>query len=189
MTQLDDFLTFWSDPITQQNHSSDPAKLLYDVRLNQLAQLAELNRRTLDFVVPISGSKGWSVGFDPDRTDDVARVASEIQATKEKLKSLSQDVAEFMTLSKGACTFRAPSDELSRFMRTGTMHQTTARRETRKAMRLNPKTLLEDIANMPAVKGAYEKLTNHEQETKNAIEDLKDRLQKMRAICEKHSHS
>jgi len=64
MTQLDDFLTFWSDPMTQKNHSSDPAKNLYDVRLKRLAQLAELNKRTLDFIVPISGAKGWSVGFE-----------------------------------------------------------------------------------------------------------------------------
>ncbi|HQN30007.1 MAG TPA: hypothetical protein PKX20_02665 [Methanothrix soehngenii] len=89
---MKEFIDYWSAHHGQQ----DDGKALYDRYTRALADLDQSRRKTLKYIIPVNGSKGWHPVFDPNATDELVALASEIEAKNAALKSASQDIEEFM---------------------------------------------------------------------------------------------
>ena len=86
------FIDYWA------SHSGQPdeGKILYSRYEHALSDLNQSRKKTIQYLIPINGAKGWHPGFDPDATEEIAALANEIESKKAALKSVSQDIEDFM---------------------------------------------------------------------------------------------
>ena len=86
------FIVYWA------SHSGQPdeGRILYSRYERALSDLNQSRKKTIQYLIPINGAKGWHPGFDPDATEEIAALANEIESKKAALKSVSQDIEDFM---------------------------------------------------------------------------------------------
>jgi len=94
---MQEFLEYWAAHPGQQ----DDGKALYDKYQRAQAAVEGSRRKTLKYIIPVNGSKGWHPGFDPEATAEIVALAAEIEAANSTLKSISQDIEEFMAAVGG----------------------------------------------------------------------------------------
>ncbi len=91
---MQEFIDYWAAHHEQQ----DDGKILYDKHQRALAAIEDSRRKTLKYIIPVNGSKGWHPGFDPEATAEIVALAAEIEAANSTLKSVSQNIEEFMAV-------------------------------------------------------------------------------------------
>jgi len=89
---MKEFLDYWA------SHSDQPdeGKILYSRYEHALSDLNQSRKKTIQYLIPTNGAKGWHPGFDPDATEEIAGLANEIESKKAALKSISQDIEDFI---------------------------------------------------------------------------------------------
>jgi hypothetical protein len=172
------FLDFWASP---PRGLQDDAQKLYDRYVAVQSALADHRRRTAEYLVPANHGKGWHPVFDPDLTEEVALLASEIERHKADQKSIVEAIEAFMYIAGGP-SLQALADELQSERRRLQSYVHVTKAATIKASNLNPRLSPAEVQELPAVVEANGKLSEARLELEPKIEALSSRLEKARAI-------
>ena len=171
------FLDYWA------GHSGQPdeGKILYSRYEHALSDLNQSRKKTIQYIIPVNGSKGWHPGFDPDATEEIAALANEIESKKAALKSVSQDIEEFMTVV-GCPSLELLGQELAVVKR----HLSDAIHKNKAASIIasgrNPRLSPAEVQDLDEVVLANAALAEAREQFDPQIADLSDRLNRGRAI-------
>jgi len=198
MNPLEPFLVFCDETCALVAKNEMPSEV-YRVAISQepnvavaaayreaLASLAEQRARTLSYMVPGKDSRGrWMPVYDEGSTDEVAGLAGEIDATKDKIKSIANDIIEVIELSGGMESRHlfVKRSELRDRIKAASDH---AANEAQKALRQNPGMALAQVQELPDVKSAYEAMETAKVELEPMLAVLLEKVEKRRAIYEKY---
>ena len=181
---LPSFLAFWSSP--PQNAGVDPINRLYAAYVDADKVLCDLKAKGILYIVPGKDSRGrWMPVFDEGSSDEVAGLAGEIDATKDKIKSIANDIIEVIELSGGMESRHlfVKRSELRDRIKAASDH---AANEAQKALRQNPGMALAQVQELPDVKSAYEAMETAKVELEPMLAVLLEKVEKRRAIYEKY---
>jgi hypothetical protein len=175
---LRSFIDYWTSP---PRGVQDDARKLYDRYVAVQSALADHRRRTVGYLVPANHGKGWHPVFDPDLTEEVTALASEIERHKADQKSIVEAIEAFMSIAGGP-SLQALADELQSERRRLQSYVHVTKAATIKASNLNPRLSPAEVQELPAVVEANGKLSEARLELEPKIEALSSRLEKARAI-------
>jgi hypothetical protein len=171
------FLDYWA------GHSGQPdeGKILHSRYEHALSDLNQSRKKTIQYIIPVNGSKGWHPGFDPDATEEIAGLANEIESKKAVLKSVSQDIEDFIAVV-GYPSLAMLGAELAVVRR----HLSDAIHKTKAAAIIasgrNPRLSPAEVQDLDEVVLANAALAEARERFDPQIADLSDRLNRGRAI-------
>jgi hypothetical protein len=186
---LQQFLDFWSNPPAP--YRSDPIKAIYQAYGATQSEIAELKSQGRQYIVPAKDSRGrWIPVFDEGKTDDIALLASQIEAANSKLKSISDDVETVCNLA-GACSMVELVTKHEQTRHSVQLAETAAGAAMRRAINGRGRTTApprpDEIATRPEIVEIYAKADILRAELTPKIEEMAGRLDKIRTILEKYS--
>ena len=171
------FIVYWA------SHSGQPdeGRILYSRYERALSDLNQSRQKTIRFIIPVNGSKGWHPGFDPDATEEIAALANEIESKKAVLKSVSQDIEDFMGVV-GYPSLELLGQELAVVKRhlSDAIHKNKAAAIV--ASGRNPILSPAEVQDLDEVVLANAALAEAREQFDPQIADLSDRLNRGRAI-------
>lgn len=182
---MEDFMQYWANYRPNSNQIHDAAEDMYRTYLEACDTLDHTKRRTLDFLIPHNTGKAWAPAFDPDRIEEVAALGSEINQRRANVKSIAEDIKSFVAVVGGP-TINILEDELNRADRRLQSLTILARKEFKKTSKLQPHASPVDVQNTDAVLDANAALAQGQEELEPKIADLRDRLERARAILRKY---
>ena len=191
MTTVADFFDYWRAAKLRREELGfadsthpDDAEKLHDEHLAASKVLEDTKAEVLKFLRPVKTRGGfWSLGFDPDKVDEVATLGNLIEDTDCKLQSIAQTVAQFLELSSGACRI----EEIA--TRRATIRQRLKAAENFAKAAVNTELrraggdiFLDKIKGAPDVAEAYAALDRLHKELDSQLEDLDRRLAALRQL-------
>lgn len=182
---MEDFMHYWANYRPNSNQIPDAAANMHRAYLEAYNNLDHTKKRTIDFLVPHNNGKAWAPAFDPDRIKEVAALGLEIDQKRAAVKSIAEDIESFVAVVGGP-TINILEDELNRAERRLQSLTILARKEFRKTSKLQPHASPVDVQNNDAVLDANAALAQGQEELEPKIADLRDRLEKARAILRKY---
>lgn len=183
MPSVQSFLDFWHDPRTARD---DPAKAIATAHDVAIKALADLRIRTAGLIRPINNGKAWVVGFDPDKIDEVSRVGTEISNVDDKLKSISNDIEEFLSITGGIPVMGELVAERNTLHKRVQVTEKRAAEALKAALARDPHTSPAVLMQRPDIAGAYAAQAKAKEETGGPIADLSAKIGKLNAILDKH---
>lgn len=185
MSSLSAFLEFWHEP--PQWATPDPLRRLYHAFVAVDEDLRELKSQAWEFILPGKDSRGrWMPVFDGDRTDEISLLASHIDAARDRLKSISNDIEQLFALAGGPSqmALNREREELARTIANAAQGAArSAEREQRQHKDMRPS----QIEALPRVSIAYAALDKAKSENTPLIEAIDAKLSQIREITEKYS--
>ncbi len=171
------FIDYWA------SHSGQPdeGKILHSRYERALSDLNQSRKKTIQYLIPTNGAKGWHPGFDPDATEEIAGLANEIESKKAALKSVSQDIEDFMGVV-GYPSLAMLGQELA----TARRHLSDAVYKAKSASIIasgrNPRLSPAEVQDLDEIVLANAALVEARERFDPQIADLSDRLNRGRAI-------
>jgi hypothetical protein len=171
------FLDYWA------GHSGQPdeGKILYSRYEHALSDLNQSRKKTVQYLIPVNGAKGWHPGFDPDATEEIAALANEIEGKKAVLKSVSQDIEDFKAVV-GYPSLAVLGAELAVIKRHLSDAVYKAKSASIIASGRNPRLSPAEVQDLDEVVLANAAFAEAREQFDPQIADLSDRLARGRAI-------
>ena len=171
------FIDYWA------SHSGQPdeGKILYSRYEHALSDLNQSRKKTVQYLIPVNGAKGWHPGFDPDATEEIAALANEIEGKKAVLKSVSQDIEDFKAVV-GYPSLELLGQDLATARRHFSDAVYKAKSVSIMASNRNPRLSPAEIQDLDEVVLANAVLAEARERFDPQIADLSDRLARGRAI-------
>jgi len=182
MSPLNLFLEYW-----QNAHASDldSARGLYRAYQMAVSDLEDLRAQTLKYIMPVKNSKGvWHVGFQSDKIDDVALLASNISAAEEKIESIAYDIERVMELAGGP-RIQIIVDKREEARGAISRAAGVVRRQRSIDEVKNRTATIEEILLLPDVAAAEEALKRARAENEPKIAELSEKLVQLNEIINK----
>jgi hypothetical protein len=179
---MKDFIDYW----TVHNGQQDVGKVLHDEYMRALADLDQSRKKTLKYIVPVNGSRGWHPGFDPNATDELVALANEIEGKNAALKSISQGIEEFMVVV-GCPSLAVIGAEMSVAKSRLSDARTTAKATSIKASNAHAGLSPAEVQELDAVILANATFAEARAKLEPVIADLTDRIARGRAILGAHN--
>jgi len=188
MSPLKDFLAYWQNP--PHSVDADPVQVLYHVYRATEADLDDLKSQGRIYIIPGKDSRGrWIPMFDEGKIDDIALLSGDIEATKMKLKTISNDIAEVCALA-GSPTSLILQTEHERLRKSIKLAEATAGAAMRRAINGRGRTTQpprpDELATRPELVEIYAKADILRAESEPKIAEMFGRLEKIREISEKY---
>ena len=185
---LKSFLDYWQKP--PHSADADPVQVLYRAYVATECDLNDLKSQGRLYIVPGKNSRGqWMPVFDEGKTDVIALLASDIEATNTKLKAISNDIEDVCTLA-GAPTMLNLQTEHEQLKKSIMLAEAAANAGMRRAINGRGRTAQpprpEELATRPELVELYAHADSLKAELTPQIGALGDRLEKIRAITEKY---
>lgn len=186
---LSSFLEFWAHP--PQWAAPDPVQKIYRCYLGAVAELDDTKSDARDFIIP-ADVKGKLVPiFDPDRAEEVATLARQIDAQKAKIKAIDADIEAICTLA-GAPSMIELEKEHERLKHSIRLAEATAGAAMRRAIngrgRSTQPPRPEEIATRPELVELYAKADILRAESEPKIASMFGRLEQIREILGKYNN-
>ena len=179
------FLAFWESNPDRNSRAPDQAMRLYAAYKNASANLAGLKSQTGQYVIPVRSGKSLVPGFDPEKLNEVADLASSIEAGEKRIGAIARDIDEFMELCEGP-RFGHLSQK-RRSLYTELSNKETAYKHTiLKLTSANPEALPSEVEAMPAAVTARGEWLELKGKLEPAIAEATDRIEKAQKILAKH---
>jgi len=182
-TSLQTFLDFWKE---EPQNTIDPTARLYRAHQKHLQELLDLKAQGRIYIVPGKDSRGrWIPVFDDSRVDEIAVLASRINAASGKLESITNDIIKLVELAGGPSLAKIER-ELSDLQGQIGLAEARASQLFRKTQNSNLRMTPEQILDLPEVKEAYEGLKAIKTKNEPLIAALVEKESRLREIYERY---
>jgi hypothetical protein len=172
------FLDFWASP---PRGVQDDAQKLHARYTAAQSALGDCRRRTAEYLVPANHGKGWHPVFDPDLIEEVTSLTGEIERRRAELKSVTQDIVDFMAVAGGPLLQPLVNERQnvkSRLQYSVHINKAVVNR----ASNLNPRLSPAEVQELVDVVEANGKLSVARLEFEPRIQELTTRMERARAI-------
>jgi hypothetical protein len=183
MASSDPFFDYWSKP----DHPDDPAKVLAVAHAQAVRELDDLKSKGVSYLVPGKDSRGrWVPVYDDAHIDEIASLGTSIAQCSEKLKSISNDIEEFVSITDGKFWMSGLIGERSALYKRNAFCERHAAAMLKKAldkdMHTSPAVLMQraDIAE------AYAAQAKAKEETAKPIAELDEKIGKLNEILDRY---
>ena len=173
---IDAFLEFW-----QQKPNSPEGKMaeayneaLHDFDSKQTGLLRYIRpHKTSSKLIPVfsEGSEGLIAGFEE---------------AEKHLEDVRADIKAYFVLTEGQPSMSGLNEKLFRARRAITEASLDARRTLERALRETNSSSMEEIEGMPEVQTSMDKRDQAQRQLGPVVEDLQDRISKVKTILEKY---
>jgi hypothetical protein len=116
-------------------------------------------------------------------SEDIAR---KVEDAEKALADIRENIKAYLTLTDGQPSISSLTDRLFRARRAITEASLDARRTLERALRETNSSSLEEIEGLPEVQAAMDKRDQTQHQLGPVVEDLQDRISKIKAILEKY---
>lgn len=181
MKEMEEFVQYWATGHKPAPNEQNDGMVLYNAYMVALRDLESSRVKTAGFLVPENTGKGWHPGFDPERIEEVAALAAEIEAKRSALKSVSQAIKDFVEAA-GAPSLGPLAGQLHDARQRLSGFSVRAKNATRLATNQNPRLAPAEIQDLPEVLEANAALAQAHEELDPKIADLTGWLEKGRKI-------
>ena len=180
-TDLRNFLDFWSNP--KQKTSTNKETAMYRAYQAATTTVAATKARTSEFLVPNSGGKGgWTPAFDPDRIEEVATLAAEIEQKRKALEAIAKDIGAFTKLVGGPSLWPLANLQTKAIKQLTTFEE-IARHTTQIQTDMHPDLLPIEIQGLPEVKKANGEFFTIKAKFESEIADANEKIKQAEKIC------
>jgi len=146
---------------------------------------SELESKQFNLVRCIRSKKTSSglVAVFPSGSEDIAR---EVEDAEKALADIRADIETYLTLTDGQPSISSLTDRLFRARRAIAEASLEARRALERALRDTNSSSMEEIEGLPEVQTAMDKRDQTQRQLGPVVEDLQDRISKIKAILGKY---
>jgi hypothetical protein len=182
---LTSFLRFWQDQAQSSMPAEDAAQKMALAHVQATQKLVDLKAQGINHIIPVKNSKGaWVPGFDDSLIDEIASLGQNIEQTSGRVKSISNDIIAFLSLSGGAPMLTSIVNERNQHQRRVLATEKHAATALKQAIDKNPHTSPAVLMQRADIAEAYTALNKAKEETQKPLADLDERLKQMRKIIE-----
>jgi len=173
---IETFLDFWSQkPNSPEGKMAEAYnEALHDFDSRQTGLLRYIRpHKTSSKIRPVfsEGSEGLIAGFEE---------------AEKHLEDVRADIKAYFVLTEGQPSMSGLNDKLFRARRAITEASLDARRALERALRETNSSSMEEIEGMPVVQTAMDKRDQTQRQLGPVVEDLQDRISKIKAILGKY---